>query len=240
MRSRVLCPRHFEKTPSAVIYDDNWHCFGCGEGGPLSDLGLKAATNSIQIVPEDIQDSIDWIKSLPTEKHRGFDLHADEQRYYLVWPDDKYYKSRRKDNASCSQKYLGPKGIRKPPYVIERTSHYQQFANTLMVVEGEFNALSIARAYPEIDIVSPGGVGDFSSGTIKRYFENEWDYSKILVIADADEPGKTALLELQYKLRAMDFDTQGLAMKEDANDILVKYGQTRLREELRSSLEKLS
>ena len=39
----ACCPLHGEKGPSLKVYDDpkrGWHCFGCGRGGTVIDLGM--------------------------------------------------------------------------------------------------------------------------------------------------------------------------------------------------------
>ena len=39
----ACCPIHGEKTASLKVYDDprrGWHCFGCGRGGTVIDLGM--------------------------------------------------------------------------------------------------------------------------------------------------------------------------------------------------------
>lgn len=39
----ACCPLHGEKTASLKVYDDprrGWHCFGCGRGGTVIDLGM--------------------------------------------------------------------------------------------------------------------------------------------------------------------------------------------------------
>ena len=35
---KVRCRFHEDRTPSLVIYDDGWHCYGCAEGGDAIDL----------------------------------------------------------------------------------------------------------------------------------------------------------------------------------------------------------
>ena len=37
----ALCPFHQEKTPSFKVYDDSFHCFGCGESGTVIDFAIK-------------------------------------------------------------------------------------------------------------------------------------------------------------------------------------------------------
>jgi len=36
-----LCPFHNEKTPSMKIYENNFHCFGCGEHGDMINFTAK-------------------------------------------------------------------------------------------------------------------------------------------------------------------------------------------------------
>lgn len=35
---KVRCPFHGDGSPSLHVYDDGWHCYGCGEGGDAVDL----------------------------------------------------------------------------------------------------------------------------------------------------------------------------------------------------------
>lgn len=37
----ALCIFHDERTPSMKLYDDHFHCFGCGEHGDVTDLVAK-------------------------------------------------------------------------------------------------------------------------------------------------------------------------------------------------------
>lgn len=37
-KNQGLCPFHAEKTPSFHVYDDNYHCFGCGAHGDVVDF----------------------------------------------------------------------------------------------------------------------------------------------------------------------------------------------------------
>jgi DNA primase len=36
------CPFHGEKTPSFYVYDDHFHCFGCGEHGDVISFVMKS------------------------------------------------------------------------------------------------------------------------------------------------------------------------------------------------------
>ena len=37
----ALCPFHNERTPSLKVYEDHFHCFGCGEHGDHTDFVQK-------------------------------------------------------------------------------------------------------------------------------------------------------------------------------------------------------
>jgi len=39
--SKGCCPFHGEKTPSFYVYDDHYHCFGCGEHGDAISFVMK-------------------------------------------------------------------------------------------------------------------------------------------------------------------------------------------------------
>src|SRR5579871_4117767 len=38
---KACCPFHSEKTPSFYIYEDRYHCFGCGEHGDAISFVMK-------------------------------------------------------------------------------------------------------------------------------------------------------------------------------------------------------
>jgi DNA primase len=41
--NKGCCPFHGEKTPSFYVYDDHFHCFGCGEHGDVISFVMKAS-----------------------------------------------------------------------------------------------------------------------------------------------------------------------------------------------------
>ncbi|MBE6705719.1 MAG: DNA primase, partial [Ruminococcaceae bacterium] len=36
-----LCPFHSERTPSFTVFQDNFHCFGCGAGGDVITFTMR-------------------------------------------------------------------------------------------------------------------------------------------------------------------------------------------------------
>lgn len=48
------CPFHGEKTPSFYVYDDHFHCFGCGEHGDVISFVMKATGAGFMEAVEDL------------------------------------------------------------------------------------------------------------------------------------------------------------------------------------------
>lgn len=50
--TKILCPFHEEKTPSLVMYQDVYHCFGCGRSGTLIELARVIVAMSDEAMAE--------------------------------------------------------------------------------------------------------------------------------------------------------------------------------------------
>jgi DNA primase len=48
------CPFHGEKTPSFYVYDDHFHCFGCGEHGDVISFAMKSTNAPFMEVVESL------------------------------------------------------------------------------------------------------------------------------------------------------------------------------------------
>lgn len=224
MSKKYLCPRHKEDTPSANAYSDGYHCFGCGARGPLSELGLPADERIDVVYKEDIEASVRAITDLPKQEIRGFQLHADDRGYYLLWPDLSYYK-RRILGAESGNKYRGPSGHTKPWFKADKKERA-----TLALVEGEFNALSLAALELSLDVVSPGGAGDFYSRTGKDELRKLLNYRTVNIIVDNDAAGAQAAIESKSFLVANGHnDVRIHLVEKDFNDVHTEQGLGVLR-----------
>lgn len=217
MTNRVLCPKHSESTPSCVIYDDGYHCYGCGAHGPLSDLGITVA--GYRRPKEDLSAALQTISKLPRVTVRGLQLPVDANHYYILWPDGDYYKKRSK--VATQAKYLCPSGHSKPLFKADVAGR-----KTLAIVEGEINALSLAAIYPPFDVVSPGGACEFTS---RKYMTFYQQYGTLVIVADEDTAGLKAAIELKAKVLTWTPHCMIYLMKEDCNDVLTKEGVQALR-----------
>jgi hypothetical protein len=228
-KRRILCPFHSEKTPSCMLYEDGYHCMSCGKYGPLSEIRGVEVHEIKDPEPEDLRLSLERIRQLPTQVVRGLRLHADAESFYIVWPDSTYYK--RRFFADRKPKYLGAQGHNKGPFWAQKVG-----SRALIVVEGELNALSIAEACPELDVMSPGGSGDFAAGRVKKYLRSMTKYDILYVLADADKAGALACIEflgaVQGKVKAKHH-----LMATDANELLQGVGIGGLRQAISQVLE---
>ncbi len=223
---KIRCPKHDDQTPSLQVYNNGAFCFaGCGLI-PLSDLGLKPGevTQEEKYV-EDLDQVFLKINNLPLGDFRGFKLPHDPQGYYIVWPNHTYYKRR---NFSGKPKYKGPAGLSPPIFWVR-----QGTADTLLVVEGEFDALSAALALPELDVMSPGSTSNFN----RKLLTELKPYANIILIADSDPAGIEAVIGLGALIHA---ELPGATFKRvlkasggaDLNELHTSIGIDAVRQEV--------
>ncbi len=125
MRRRMRCLWHNEKTASLVQQKNGWYCFGiCRK--LYSNAEVEAKTGGVyeyddsEDFKEDLEQAYSYIDSLPRLRIRGFDLPADNNGYFIVWPNKAYYKYRR-FSPGAGPKYIGAKGHRVPLFWARRT-----------------------------------------------------------------------------------------------------------------------
>ncbi len=227
--SKINCMFHNDSTASLELYpDQKYHCFGCGKSGRISDLpGNYSAPPDTPREKENLADSIAHIRKLPVVRVRGLDLPCDGESYFIVWPSGEFYNRRFFEGGV---KYKCPTGHSKKLLIANTSSTYER----LVICEGEINALSIAKACPWLDVVSPGGAGDFYSKTGEGYRPTYLRYREIALVCDQDKAGAMAAIELKSRLLKHTPNVQIILMEKDANDILVEKGPEGLAEEIRT------
>lgn len=226
MTKRYLCPKHRENTPSAVLYGDGYYCFGCGAKGPATELGLEPGERVELTYVEDVESTIAYIETLPRKLIRGFMLPYNDRGYFLVYPGGGYYKLRLSVGDNPGNKYRGPAGHKKPKFVAHRSDAH----NRLMLVEGEFNALSLAALEPEGDVVSPGAAGDFFSKGREQDLQEYATYARVDLVVDNDGAGLQAAIECSAKLKQLGCqNVKAWFVKKDFNEIYAEEGKEALR-----------
>lgn len=218
---KILCPFHEESTPSLHVYPDGkYYCFGCGKSGFAKDLGIQGLPAPRP--PEDITDRLEYIRNLPLQEIRGLHLPADDEGYYILWPNGRYYIKRVHVADQHAGKYRAPRGHRRPLLLKMKTRE-----RVLWWVEGEINALSLAEIVENGTIATPGGAGDLS-----KHLKFCEQFDTIYVFVDNDSAGVLAALELKRKLPTH----KGLMIQvwdKDINDWLQQDGRRKLQEEVR-------
>lgn len=206
---KVLCPYHADNDPSMEVYPDgSRHCFVCWK----HDVGQVEAEYIPEAKePEDLEKSLEYIRSLPYKKVREITLKSNNLGYFVVWPKGDYYKYR---SYNGEPRYRAPRGHSQPLFSFTAVNG----ATSLVIVEGELNALSLVESCIAA-IVSPGPAGNFISHK-NELITIAKQYSNVLVWADADGPGIKAIWEIAPYIK----DCITHISHQDANDILQSHG----------------
>lgn len=222
---KMNCPMHADTNASMEVYDDGFgFCFVCWKQYKLEDKPLKKKQPKPK---EDIQYRMNFINSLPVKPLRGLMFPTSDRGYFLVWPEQNYYKFRQ-FNPGEGPKYIGPAGHQPPLF------KYRSGNKSLIIIEGELNALSLCdqgRKLDNFDIISPGSAGHFEVHK-SELIEMSKEYSKIILWTDNDFAGHEALLNLAPLLNREGLQLGFIWSDRDANDILVSDGILAVRERL--------
>ncbi len=225
---KVTCPRHEDTNPSCEVYETHGYCFsGCGSI-PLSELGFEQPV--VEHKPkENVRATLEYIATLPTKLIRGLELPYDDKGYYIVWPNEFYYKLRHWDGKL---KYKNPGGWSQPLFVANST-----MTTTLVIIEGELNALSLATLKLPLDIVSLGAASQFTPKLLSKALTQA--YQHVILVLDADPAGILATIKAKsYLLGKVPKITTILHPKPDFNDILTNEGYEKLKETFINYLRK--
>ena len=85
----TLCPFHNERIPSAKIYPDNLHCFGCGVhvdviGFTQKIFGLEKPIDAVKKLNEDFGLNIEIGKAPTTKEVSEYQKRVQEKHEYEV------------------------------------------------------------------------------------------------------------------------------------------------------------
>lgn len=223
---KVLCPRHEDTVPSCEVYEESAYCFVCSAIIPLTELGIKKEEVKERYV-ENLDEKRKYIENLPKKEYRGTSCPYDSLGYFLLWPDCSYYKHRLFEGKI---KYKNPSGHSQPLYWARRTMSLQ----TLYVVEGEFNAISLSQTLEQADICSPGSASNFESREVEKNLTLFGKYANVVIVTDKDPAGTLAAISLKGKLMKKVPFVSIILMSVDANEIYCQEGgKEKLREEIR-------
>jgi hypothetical protein len=84
-----LCPFHNEKTPSAKVSPDNFHCFGCGEHSDVIGFTEKmfnlSQIDAVKKLNEDFGLHIEIVHTPTRSEKSEFQKRAAERKAYDDW-----------------------------------------------------------------------------------------------------------------------------------------------------------
>lgn len=229
---KVNCPKHDDENASCEVYETHGFCFaGCGRIS-LEELGVDHELETKERYREDLAARRHYISNLPLGLFRGFQFPFDSRGFYICWPDTEYYKQRLFDPAAKS-KYKNPSGHSQPVY----RTRYMRLPG-LFLVEGEINSMSVAEAFPEWDVISPGSASDFMAKKTNSFFTSLPKYDRIVIMTDRDAAGTAAAISAKSQLLATQKTVGILLVDPDANQTHLEKGIKALREEILSKLPK--
>lgn len=225
MSKKILCPAHEDHEPSMHVYGDMGFCFVCKASIPIAELNIPE--NKIpKPEPTNVAERIKYIQSLPTKIIRGLQLPYDNSGYYIVWPNQNYYKRR---NFEGKVRYIAPSGVKPPLFVCPGTSTH------LIICEGEINALTLYNCISmneyEYKVISPGPASDFL-----RHIKYYLSYSKITIIADYDAAGIVFGYQLKDLLLKNKKRCTLALMRDDFNRILQDKGEQAVRDKFEAAI----
>lgn len=225
---KIPCPgqTHVDSTPSCGVYDNgSAYCFACGKYFPK----VQEPEISVSKPKVDLVEQYQYIDSLPLISHRGLMFPHDSRGYYICWPKKDYFKLRLWAPSVTEAKYYGAKGHKKPWFVYRAAVNRQ-----CVLIEGEINALSLGliSELNECDIISPGSASNFYDAEMKLNLDKLVDYDTIYVIVDDDSAGVQAVIKCLPLLKTACIDIRIIVQKADCNQILVNYGQEKLKREM--------
>jgi hypothetical protein len=222
---KIICPYHDDKTPSMHCYEETAYCFVCSKTIPIEEVLDAEEIRKLKALPkekEDVKETIEWIKTLPTRVIRGLELPYVRSDYFILWPDESYYKRRLGEGKS---RYVGPRGHSpslfrcrpEPAHIRDRTS--------VIVVEGELNAMSLDLARrssgsnDDVWIVSPG-----SASSLQAHVDYYLTFKNIVVIVDKDQAGVENGLKLKEQFKKRKRYMKLIALDVDFNQTLQDGG----------------
>lgn len=77
------CPFHGEKTPSFYVYDDHFHCFGCGVHGDVISFVMQMEGKNFPEAVEELSTAAGWkCQETPAPRVRRWPMSA---RWKMFW-----------------------------------------------------------------------------------------------------------------------------------------------------------
>ncbi len=210
--ANINCPVHDDSKPSMTIYGEFAYCHVCRVSISVKELNLAENFHSPKPEPTNIQNMVKYIESLPKKLIRGLMLPYDVNGFFILWPGKNYYKKRVNSDKT---RYVGPAGHKAPLLI------FPGGASTLIVVEGELNAASLAKTLDsDYMIVSPGSASEFMRHIAKFQIAR-----KVILFLDYDSAGICHGSQVKETLLKSGVSCKLVLLPKDFNQILQDEGE---------------
>ena len=236
---RMQCPqcsqtrhKHYEKCLSVNVDDQTWYCHHCGfktpnGGGKYKVPEYKPVAN----LPENV---IEWFKKRGIEENVLIENQIGYGRSFsdlngIQFP---YFKMGRVVNIkhrTHDKRFRQEKDAEKCFY---RFDCLVGGSGTLIITEGEIDALSFCQAGFPVVVSIPDGAPSASSKSFRTKFDfirsaekQLANFDRVILAVDNDEPGQRAEEELARRIGAEKcYRVKYPDGCKDINDVLVKHG----------------
>ncbi|KKT16090.1 MAG: primase protein, partial [Parcubacteria group bacterium GW2011_GWC1_43_61] len=143
---RALCPFHNEKTPSFMVSPSrqNWHCFGCAEGGDIFSFIQKIEAVEFPEVLKMLAEKAGVVLKYGDPK-----LRSEKDRIYEICEKAAQFFAASLGNSTIVLKYLGDRGLKNETISEWRLGYAPDSWNSLLL-------FLTGRGYREQEIEKAG------------------------------------------------------------------------------------
>lgn len=241
---KTSCP-DCGSTDNLAVYEDHSYCYtpGCGYKRNKDGNTMDLAGHVDRSTDFNIADNLESIRDFPSYALGTRKIDRDVVDYFNVRmsvdedgkPEAHYYPYTRDGKIVAYKKRKLPKEFS----VVGDFKNVELFGQaqcsggkTLVVTEGEIDALSVAQAYKDkYGKIFPVVSLPSASGTGALLAQREWlnRFSTVVLMFDNDEAGKIALDKAAKIIPAGKAKVARLPEK-DPNDVLTKHGSAAIME----------
>ena len=246
---KTSCP-DCGSTDNLAVYEDHSYCYtpGCGYKRNKDGNTMDLAGHVDRSTDFNIADNLESIRDFPSYALGTRKIDRDVVDYFNVRmsvdedgkPEAHYYPYTRDGKIVAYKKRKLPKEFS----VVGDFKNVELFGQaqcsggkTLVVTEGEIDALSVAQAYKDkYGKIFPVVSLPSASGTGALLAQREWlnRFSTVVLMFDNDEAGKIALDKAAKIIPAGKAKVARLPEK-DPNDVLTKHGSAAIMEAIWSA-----
>lgn len=223
-QSKVLCFLHAEATASLHLYENGWHCFGCGEHGDAVDLVAKYLNISTV-------EAVSWLKQEFNVQEQVSGYGTLEREH--IYPGGQVKKNmyRRADGSKYACWFHMEGGIWKKGRGNAPHSLYiaGQLAGAVFVAEGEKDCENLHK----LGYNAASGEDGAGKGKWRPEYTEQLKGLSVVIFQDNDQPGKDYARETAADLHGVASSVRVLDLRQvwpeipehgDVSDLIAQFG----------------